>query len=320
MCGGFPACLNYAGDGQRVKGCWGLPWGGGRVHTCAVPYTNPAIIADTRWLAEHLRDPRVVVVDCDELPAYQRVHIEGAVTLRSHHYLKEKGDSASGPGIGVHVMPPEEFEEEMGRIGVSNDKTVVTYDSFGGLYAARLWWVLDYYGHSDCKVLNGGFRSWFLEGRPVSLERPRIEPAKFEVRATRHDICATRAEVNSAIGRNDTVIWDVRAHAEYTGEDPRVNKRAGHIPGAVNLEWLELQEPPVRSGLLLPEEKIREKLEAIGVTPDKHVITHCQAGIRAAQAYFVLRLLGYPSAANYDGSWSDWGNRDDTQVVQGEGG
>ncbi len=279
-------------------------------------YAHPEILTDPEWLKAHLRDPNVVVVDCDELPAYQRLHIEGAVTLRTHHYLKSVGDSASGPGIGMHVLPPDKFADEMGKIGISNDTTVVTYDSFGGLYAARLWWGLDYYGHPNCKVLNGGFRSWFLAGGATSFDRPKITPAKFEVRAVRNETCATKDDVQAAIDRGDTVIWDVRAPGEYTGEDQRTNKRGGHIPGAVNMEWLDLTAAPVRSGLLLPADEMRAKLEALGVTPDKHVITHCQAGIRAAQAYFILRLLGYPSAANYDASWSEWGNVDDTPIVK----
>jgi thiosulfate/3-mercaptopyruvate sulfurtransferase len=165
-------------------------------------------------------------------------------------------------------------------------------------------------------VLNGGFRSWFLASQPTSFDRPKITRTTFEVRAVRSEMCATKDDVKSAIDRGDTVIWDVRAADEYAGEDKRANKHGGHIPGAVNMEWLTLQQPPVRSGLLLPADEMRAKLEALGVTPDKHVITHCQAGIRAAQAYFILRLLGYPSAANYDASWAEWGNVDDTPIVK----
>lgn len=282
-------------------------------------YPNPDILAETDWLAEHIGDPGVVVLDCDEQQAYYRMHIAGAASLRDQHYLKEEGDSASGPGIGTHVMSPERFADVMSRHGVSNDTLVVTYDNMGGLYAARMWWTLDYFGHPRCKVLNGGFRKWFEEGRAVSMDSQRVERAKFEVRAVRSEICATRADVQAAIERTDAVIWDVRAHSEYTGEDLRANKRGGHIPGARNLEWLDLTvQPPVRSGQLLPAEEIGRKLAAIGVTPDKQVYTHCQAGIRAAQAAFVLRLMGYPHAANYDGSWAEWGNRDDTPIVTGD--
>jgi thiosulfate/3-mercaptopyruvate sulfurtransferase len=188
----------------------------------------------------------------------------------------------------------------------------------GGLYAARLWWTLAYFGHTDCKVLNGGFRKWYEEGRPVSLDQPHVERRQFKAQPPRTEMCALRSDVQDAIDDSDTVIWDVRARAEYTGDDPRKNKRGGHIPNAHQLEWLDLTAPPVRSGLLLPSDEIEAKLSAAGVTPDKHVITHCQAGIRAAFGMFVLELMGYPRVANYDASWNEWGNVDDTPIVQGE--
>jgi thiosulfate/3-mercaptopyruvate sulfurtransferase len=278
-------------------------------------YPNPDLLADTDWLAGHMGDPGLLVVDCDEFPAFTRLHIAGAVGLRTHHYLKEAGDSASGPGIGTHLMDPGRFAETMSRHGIGNDTQVVAYDNMGGLYAARLWWALDYHGHAACKVLNGGFRKWYEEGRPVSMEMTHVERRPFAVTKVRSETCARLDDVKAAIDDPDTVIWDVRARAEHTGEDPRANKRGGHIPGAAHLEWLNLTvQPPVRSGLLLPPEEIAAKLAAIGVVPEKRVITHCQAGIRAAQAVFVLRLMGYPDARNYDASWAEWGNRQDTPI------
>jgi thiosulfate/3-mercaptopyruvate sulfurtransferase len=278
-------------------------------------YAHPELLADTEWLANHIEDPNIRVVDCDELPAYLRLHINGAIGIRGHHYLKERGDSASGQGVGVHVMPAEDFERTMSRHGISNDTLVVAYDSMGGLYAARLWWTLDYYGHTACKVLNGGFRQWFAEGRAVSMEQPHVERTEYKVRGVRPEMCASLDDVRAAIDADDTVIWDVRERREHTGEDPRANKRGGRIPGARHMEWLDLTaSPPVRSGIFLPADEMRAKLEAIGVTPDKRVVTHCQAGIRAAHAYFALHLLGYPRIANYDASWNEWGNRDDTPI------
>ena len=187
----------------------------------------------------------------------------------------------------------------------------------GGLYAARLWWALDYYGHPNCKVLNGGFRKWFEEGRAVSMDSAarRARQVRGARRPRGHLRHAGRRRERDR--QQDTVIWDVREAVEYAGTDgPRRIKRHGHIPGARHLEWLDLTvKPPVRSGLLLPADQIAEKLAAIGVTPDKRVITHCQAGIRAAQAVFVLRLMGYPDARNYDASWAEWGNVDDTPIT-----
>jgi thiosulfate/3-mercaptopyruvate sulfurtransferase len=237
-------------------------------------YARPEMLAETDWLAEHIDDPDVIVVDCDEMPGYVRHHIEGAIGLRVHHYFKGKD--------GVHLMPPDQFEQTMSRHGIGNDKTVVAYDGMGGVYAARLWWALDYYGHSNVKLLNGGFRKWFSEGRldpssrrtrPVSFQTTRPKPADFKVQPGPDSLCSTD-DVRNAIDDENTVIWDVRSQPEYDGTDDRPNKRHGHIPGAAHLEWLDMTAPPKPSGLLLPADEIRAKLETLGITPEKTVLTH----------------------------------------------
>jgi thiosulfate/3-mercaptopyruvate sulfurtransferase len=228
-------------------------------------FAQPELLAETDWLAEQLDDPSIRIVDCDEFPAYQRLHIKGAVGPRVHHYLKGEDD--------VHLMGPERFADTMSKHGIGSEHTVVAYDGMGGLYAARLWWALDYYGHAKAKVLNGGFQKWFEEGRPVTAEQPHVERPRFVVRAGSDCLCRID-EVRGAIGRDDTVIWDVRSRAEHTGEDPRQNKRGGHIPGAVHLEWLDLTQPPARSGLLLPPHEMRAKLAAAGIAPEKQVLVH----------------------------------------------
>jgi thiosulfate/3-mercaptopyruvate sulfurtransferase len=228
-------------------------------------FAHPELLAETDWLAERLDDPMIRIVDCDEFPAYQRLHIEGAVGLRVHHYLKGEGD--------VHLMRPGEFAKTMSRHGIGSEPTVVAYDGMGGLYAARLWWALDHYGHTNAKVLNGGFWKWFAEGRPVTQEQPHVETASFETRPGSDNLCRLD-EVREGVDRGDTVIWDVRSRAEHTGEDPRQNKREGHIPGAVHMEWMELTAPPARSGMLLSPDEMRRKLEVKGITPEKRVLVH----------------------------------------------
>jgi thiosulfate/3-mercaptopyruvate sulfurtransferase len=275
-------------------------------------YPRPELIATTDWLAAHMDDPQVRIVDCDEFVAYQRMHIAGAIGLRTHHYFKGLGDSASGAGIGVHVMDAGKFADLMSSHGIGSDHTVVAYDNSGGVYAARLWWALDYYGHTACRVLNGGFRSWHEEGRPITQDQTRPERADFRADGTSDTLCSLD-EVRGAIEDHGTVIWDVRSAEEHAGTDSRPNKRHGRIPGAVHTEWLDMTAPR-GSGSLLPPEEISRRLTAIGITPDKRVITHCQAGIRAAYGMFVLRLMGYDSVCNYDASWNEWGNRDDTPI------
>ena len=232
-------------------------------------YARPEILAETDWLAAHLDDPSIRIVDCDEFPAYQRLHIKNAIGLRVHHYLKD-------PDNPDHLMPPDMFEGVMSAHGIGDDHTVVAYDSMGGLYAARLWWALDYYGHrppEPDKVLNGGFRKWFQESRPLTDDQPHVERAAFTAKPGTDCLC-TLQEMKDTINRDDTVIWDVRARGEYSGDDRRQNKRGGHIPGAVHLEWLDLTAPPARSGLLLPADEIARKLKAAGITPEKTVLTH----------------------------------------------
>jgi thiosulfate/3-mercaptopyruvate sulfurtransferase len=228
-------------------------------------YARPELLAQTEWLAERLGDPTIRIVDCDEFPAYQRLHIEGAIGLRVQHYLKGDDDT--------HLMGPDEFAKTMSRHSIGSQHTVVAYDGMGGLYAARLWWGLDHYGHTNAKVLNGGFQKWFAEGRPVTEEQPHVEQADFQVRPGSDCLCRID-EMREGMAREDTVIWDVRSRGEHTGEDPRQNKRGGHIPGAVHMEWMELTATPARSGLLLPADEMRAKLKAKGITPEKRVLIH----------------------------------------------
>lgn len=228
-------------------------------------FARPELLATSEWLAERLNDPPLRIVDCDDFAAYQRLHIPGAVGLRVHHYLKD-------PDNPDHLMPPDLFAKVMSEHGIGDEHTVVAYDGSGGLYAARLWWALDFYGHPECRVLDGGFHKWLNEGRPLTRQQPHVEPARFTVRPGRDCLCS-RDEMEAAIDRPDVVIWDVRSREEHTGENPRQNRYGGHIPGAVHLEWLDLTTGGDAPRLLPPDE-MRRRLDAAGITPDKTVLAH----------------------------------------------
>ncbi|HXH22065.1 MAG TPA: sulfurtransferase [Dehalococcoidia bacterium] len=267
-------------------------------------YARADILVDGDWLQRRLQDPLVRVVDCDGTEAWARAHIEGAVSIPDNH-LKD-------PNNRLFTLDPEQFADLMGRLGIGDDTTVVAYDTSGARYSGRLWWCLRYYGHERARILNGGWPKWFREGRPVSIDKPQPPAAKFTPRPNRY-LFASAEDVKAAIGKPGTVILDVRSDGEWEGTETRGNRRTGRIPGSVHVEWLnnvtadELQ-------LMKPADVLRRMYEEAGVTPDQEVITVCQAGVRAAQAATVLTLLGFDRVRVYDGSFAEWGNRDDTPI------
>jgi len=228
-------------------------------------YARPELLAETDWLAQHLADPNIRIIDCDDPEAYKRAHIPGAVALPIHHYIKD-------PENPQYVMSAEMFAEAMGSLGVSNDTTVVVYDGDAGHYACRLWWALDYYGHSRAKVMNGDWTKWFAEGRPINIDVPAVKPARFQIRPGPDSLC-TLDDVRNAIGDKGAVIWDVRSREEHIGQDPRENKYSGHIPGAVHLEWRRLVDEN-KHGVWKPAQELRRMLAEAGITPDRVVLSH----------------------------------------------
>ncbi|MBI2166153.1 MAG: sulfurtransferase, partial [Chloroflexi bacterium] len=145
-------------------------------------YARPDLLVETDWLAQHLNDPGVRIIDCDPYDSYRRAHIPGAVGIQVHHYIKDASNS-------VYVMPPDQFAQLMGQLGVGPETLVVTYDGFGSLYAARMWWVLSYYGHTRVKVLNGGWDKWLKEGRSITRQVPRVARAAFTPQVDPNLIC-----------------------------------------------------------------------------------------------------------------------------------
>ncbi|HEX2277841.1 MAG TPA: sulfurtransferase, partial [Candidatus Tectomicrobia bacterium] len=187
------------------------------------------------------------------------------------------------------------------------------YDDQGGLGPARLWWVLDYYGHDKTKVLNGGWNKWTKEKRPVTTEVPPPQPVQFSVNTDSGEICLVE-ELLVDMKRPNVVIVDARSPAEYSGFDVQA-KRGGHIPGALNIDWVRnVTNDALKTFKPAPE--LRKMYEAAGVTPDKEIIVHCHTGVRAAHTIFTLTLLGYNRLRNYDGSWQEWGNRSDLPIAR----
>lgn len=271
-------------------------------------FAHPEMLIETEELAARLNDPNLRIVDGDLFPMYQRAHIPGAVGNRGHHYFKDKNDDR-------FIAPPEEFAEQMAKLGIGDDTEVVGYDASGSLYATRLWWSLAYYGHGNARILNGGWNKWLAEGRPITMEEPKITPVTFTPRATDESILATAEYMMANLDRPDFLVLDVRSDGEWEGTVSRGNKRVGHVPGAVHLEWLNNVNAALNDRTQKSADELRAMFEAIGVTPDKEIVTMCQGGVRASQTMATLRMLGYERVRNYDGSAQDWSNRDETPLV-----
>jgi len=282
--------------------------------------TNPPLLVTTEWLAAHLHDPQVRVVDIrgHVLPAseppphyfnhradYDACHIPGVVFV---DWVLEITDPADPRH--AKIAPPERFAAVMQRIGVGPDTFVVAYDDAAGMFAARLWWSLNYFGHPQVVVLDGGWTAWTKENRPVTAEVNPITPAAFVARPNPAWI-RSGEQVLAAL-HSSTQIVDVRSVQEFNGEYARA-KRTGHIPGAINQPRTDLVGP---DGRMLPPETLRAKFAAQGIRSDApEIITYCNAGVSASYGALALRVAGLDNAVVYDGSWKDWGN-DDSKPIE----
>lgn len=226
-------------------------------------YARPEMIVETDWLAEHLNDPNVRIIDCDERPAYTRAHIPNAVSFRVHQYIKDETNS-------VYVAPPEQIAKIFGGLGIDENIEVITYDGFDSLYATRIWWVLNYYGHTKVRVLNGGWKKWMAEGRAMNGSEVRF-PAKTFTPKANSEIIATVDKVVAAIEKPEVCLLDVRTDQEWTGENKRGTKRGGRVPGAIHLEWKNYVRD---DGTWKPADELQRLFSEAGVRPDQEIITY----------------------------------------------
>ena len=281
-------------------------------------------LVTTDWLAEHLDDPDLRVVDirgyvkktpvevgrqrAEYLGArdeYDEAHVPGAVYVDWTRDITDPDDP-----VPVQVAPPERFAELMASLGIGDDTRVVVYDHAGGQFATRLWWALTYYGHEQVYVLNGGWKKWTAEGRPTTPEVPAPAPATFFTPTPRPGWRAGAKDVLAASERGDFLL-DARDEGQYHGAIARGQGRAGRVPGAAHLHADSLFDP--ESGTFLPDEELAGRLREAGVPEDREepVVAYCNGGVAATVPLFVLHRLGHANLANYDGSWNEWGVRED---------
>ncbi|MEO7022437.1 MAG: sulfurtransferase [Ktedonobacteraceae bacterium] len=286
------------------------------------------LLVETAWLAEHLHDPNVRVVDMRGYvravqrdgvqealyvgapEEYEQEHIPGAVYLDWTRDIVDMDDP-----VDAQIAPPDVFKRAMERVGIGDHHLVVAYDTHpASQFATRLWWALTYYGHANVTVLNGGLPKWKREQRPLSAEIPSYPPATFTPRV-QPVMRATAQDVLTSLKLPGTLLIDAREPAQYTGTVARGHGRPGHIPGALNVPREELI---ASDGTFRGIEELRQIFTKARVQPDERVIAYCNGGVAATTVLFSLAMLGYPTLTNYDGSWNEWGSRADlpTEVVK----
>jgi thiosulfate/3-mercaptopyruvate sulfurtransferase len=270
----------------------------------AVAYAHPEQLVETDWVAAHAADANVRVVDM-RMNGFAGGHVAGAVYI-SPVAIR---DANSPP---TFLPTQAAFEALMSRLGISNATRVVVYDERGGIYAARLWWILNYFGHTNVALMNGGWIKWTAEHRPSATDTPTPAGAHFSARPQLKWL-ATAADVVGAIDKPGVKIIDARTTAEIEGKELRNIKRGGFVPSSVPVYWEDLLDPQTKT--FRPADELKKIYEDRGITPSQEVIAYCQVGMRASVDLFALHLIGYDKLRNYYGAWEEWGNRDDLPIA-----
>jgi thiosulfate/3-mercaptopyruvate sulfurtransferase len=268
-------------------------------------YANPTALVDTDWVEAHADDPGVAIVEVDEdITAYEKGHIPNAISIDWENEL--------------HDIPRREFISSerlaklLGEKGISNDQTIVLYSGNNNWFAAYAYWLFQYRGVENVKLLNGGRKKWELESRLLSQDAPARTPATFQIGAERPELRIFRDEVVRRVQEGGAWV-DVRSPEEFRGEllaPPHLPQEQaqvpGHIPGAANVTWSKTVN---EDGTFKTADELRELYADEGITEDKDVVTYCRIGERSSHSWFVLReLLGFSDVKNYDGSWTEYGS------------
>jgi len=265
------------------------------------------------WLVKN-RD-QVVVVDVRRLPLYVLGHIDGAAHVDRGEFLETRN------GVKSLVPQTKALIALLNRLGVTAQTPVVAYAEDDNPYAARFVWTLRYHGHQQAYVLDGGYEKWSAEQHPTTLfPTASVPPSDYQQTASLQSQ-DSRAEGDYLLTRLENpsvLVWDTRRPEEHIGSEVRAD-RGGHIPGAVALNWTQLQKEVNGVKVLKSEAEIVQLLQENGITSDKEIIAHCQTGIRSAYATLVLQGLGYQKVKNYDGSWIEWANNPTLPIINAAG-
>lgn len=269
-------------------------------------YAKPEYLVDTEWVSAHLKDPDVRIVESDEdILLYETGHIPGAVKLDWFTTLQAP--------LERDFLTQAAFEKVCSDAGIGNNTTVVFYGDKNNWFACYAFWLFEYYGHPNRKIMNGGRNKWTMEGRQTDREKPSYPVANYRAMLPNKNIRAFREEVFKQVEQRLPLV-DVRSPQEYSGEmiampgyPQEGAQRGGHIPGAQSIPWSMAVNQA--DGTFKSASELQDLYESHNIRPDQKIIAYCRIGERSSHTWFVLKyLLGYSNVRNYDGSWTEWGN------------
>jgi thiosulfate/3-mercaptopyruvate sulfurtransferase len=277
-------------------------------------YSHPEMLVTTEWVAQHLNDPKVRLVEVDmDTSQYDQGHIQNAVGWNWQSQLQDN--------VRRDLLTKAEVEKLAGASGIGNDTTVIFYGDNNNWFAAYALWQLKYYGHGDARLMNGGRKKWLEEKRPITKDAPKVTPVTYKAKDPDKSVRALRNHVFDAVDKKAYNLVDVRSPDEFTGKviaPPGMSEtaqRAGHIPGAKSIPWSKAAND---DGTFKSADELKALYEGAGVQKNKDTIAYCRIGERSSHTWFVLKyLLGYPNVRNYDGSWTEWGNLVDAPIEKG---
>jgi thiosulfate/3-mercaptopyruvate sulfurtransferase len=268
-------------------------------------YAHPETLVSTDWVAQHLTDPKVKIVEVDvDTKSYDEGHVPNSIAWAWNTQLADT--------VRRDILSQNQFEELMSNSGISRDTTLVIHGDNNNWFAAWAFWQLKVYGHSDVRLMDGGRKKWVAEGRELSTDKPTFQARTYTAKAPDNSLRAFLPEVQKAVASKSHALVDVRSPQEFTGEIlappglPETCQRGGHIPGAKNIPWAKAcnEDGTFKSG-----DELKALYGGQGITSDKPVIAYCRIGERSSHTWFVLKyLLGFKDVQNYDGSWTEWGN------------
>ena len=276
-------------------------------------YAHPEVLVTTAWLAEHLRDSKLRLVEVDvDTAAYSQGHIPGAVGWSWTTQLADQ--------VRRDILSQSEFEKLLAGSGISSDTTLILYGDNNNWFAAWAFWQAKIYGHKDVRILDGGRKKWLAEGREVTTDVPTYPRANYKASAPDLSIRAFLPQVQEH-SRSRLPLVDVRSPQEFTGEIlappglPETAQRGGHIPSARNIPWGKAAND---DGTFKSYEELKALYGSEGIDGTRPIVTYCRIGERSSHSWFVLKyLLGYQDVTNYDGSWTEWGNLVGAPVEKG---